>query len=82
MIEIWEKYKYLSSFPIGFRGCFKYGSLDPFQRKECPLDKVQDRATLDKFYREFNIHRLHLKILKSLRDKSIQDAVRMVSKKI
>ena len=43
--------KCLSSFPIGVRGWFKCVSSDHFQRKECPLDKVQDRATLDTFYR-------------------------------
>jgi len=46
---------YLSKFRYGIKGCFKCGSTDHYQRYQYPLGSVDDKNTMDKFYKELPI---------------------------
>ena len=49
--------EYTSKFCIGFRGCFKCGKTDHWDRRSCALGNVTDKVLLDIFYRELAIHK-------------------------
>ena len=41
---------YLSKSQIGFRGCFKCGSMDHFRKEQYPNENNRDRAAMNQFY--------------------------------
>ena len=48
---------YLSMYPLGFKGCFKYGSSAHYKREDYSIGSVKDRRVLDIFFKEFKIHK-------------------------
>ena len=51
---------YLSKFELGFRGCFKCGSLDHNRRDKCPVGYTATKEMLDVFYEDLHIHKPYL----------------------
>ena len=49
--------EYTSRFPMSFRGCFKCGEIDHFNRRDCPLKDKNDMTLLEVFFKELRIHR-------------------------
>ena len=48
---------YLSKYQLGFKGCFKCGSVDHFERQRCPLGNSNDRILVESFMTELAIHK-------------------------
>ena len=46
---------YLSKFPLGFRGCFKCGATDHWNRNSCPMGKSTEKELVNIFMHELVI---------------------------